>query len=474
MRCNGDEKHAVHRDIYPRQWYASLQGGRRVKQNAVVAIAVFMLVGCGQMAVVTPTAVSSRLTAQSTATFPVTSVPTATLTPKDTLTPTVTSTTTGTLGVGHSISLQARIAFAADPGPKFQEDAMYPPADLYVVDMKGAQTKLHRYTKGMQGHMKLSWSPDGRWIAVHAQEDATPGQSNANLYVLDTVNVQIRKMVQALRPPGQDDLSWLPDSRGVVIESAVNDARQDLTLIDLSTSAQHILTNYDRPIKAPEVAYASQPVVSPDGCCIAYIFSGQLKDESAPDGFRTGSWIRVIDWKGSLVSETGTLCGKDGTLECTGPDQVIESLAWISSGDRVAFEVGCQDLYTVKVDGTDLHHLGHTSSCIRELVWSPVGDWIAGIQPPSSGLPANLYVLSIGESDFGQEIWKQEGVAFYEKPSWSPDGKCIAYIQRRKDAAGLHQDLYVATTDGQATRLLVSDISVNSQPAWSPDSRCGG
>lgn len=385
-------------------------------------------------------------------------------TPFRTVSP-VTPSATATPLIEQSVSLQAQIAFAADSRSAVNEAVSYPPSDLYVLSVEGKLTETRRYTEGMFGKKQLSWSPDGYQIAMIAYETADPGQSNINLYIFDVRKNQLRMIMSDLTT-GQSSLPWSSDGQNILIESRVSDVQRDLILVDAITSEKRQLTNRDHPVEWPEVAYATEPVVAPNGCCIAYIFSGQLKDATAPDGLRTGSWIRIMDWNGNLVSETATLCGKDGVLDCDDQKQEIEQLAWTAFGERLVFQIGCQDYYSVKRDGTDLRYLGQTSMCINAPVFSPDGNQIAGVQETT------LDVIDISAENFGRIIW-QKGDSPNIRPAWSPSGKCLAYLQWRKDTLGFHQDLDISDSEGETSQLLVSEVTVNSQPAWAPTSQCG-
>ena len=50
-------------------------------------------------------------------------------------------------------------------------------------------------------------------------------------------------------------------------------------------------------------------------------------------------------------------------------------------------------------------------------------------------------------------------------PSWSPDGKKIAFIRNFRD----NRDLYVMNADGSHQRALTHDAAREASPDWSPD-----
>ncbi|MBE2199590.1 MAG: S9 family peptidase [Anaerolinea sp.] len=59
-------------------------------------------------------------------------------------------------------------------------------------------------------------------------------------------------------------------------------------------------------------------------------------------------------------------------------------------------------------------------------------------------------------------------------PAWSPDGQWIAYVANQSDDPDLQPDrvdLYVMSADGRTTRRLPTPIGPKAAPSWSPDGR---
>ena len=57
-----------------------------------------------------------------------------------------------------------------------------------------------------------------------------------------------------------------------------------------------------------------------------------------------------------------------------------------------------------------------------------------------------------------------------ENPSWSPNGKRIAFTSARNDRAGNRQ-IYVMDTDGENQERLTKNDFNDWDPSWSPDGR---
>ena len=92
---------------------------------------------------------------------------------------------------------------------------------------------------------------------------------------------------------------------------------------------------------------------------------------------------------------------------------------------------------------------------------TPAGKW--GLGPgsiylldfdPVTGRPGNLFRLTDGTSDDG---W----------PTWSPDGKRIAFMS---DRAG-NWDIWVINVDGSGRTRLTTHPADDEHPAWSPDGK---
>ncbi len=140
--------------------------------------------------------------------------------------------------------------------------------------------------------------------------------------------------------------------------------------------------------------------------------------------------------------------------------------AFAPGGDRIAFRGyygpgdGAYALYVAGANGCSVHRL--TRNIAGNPSWSPDGKWIA-----------------FDRSGFG-EIWKVHSDgrgltritsgAGAASPAWSPDGKTIAFTR----VANGHGQFWLMRADGSGTRRLHTDVFAADQqppPAWSHDGR---
>lgn len=230
-----------------------------------------------------------------------------------------------------------------------------------------------------------------------------------------------------------------------------------------------------------------QPDWSPDGRQLAFT-SGPCCDElSVVVGSLTGQVVQSLtspgnhgfaSWSpdGRQLAFHGKrdgvdawdiyLINKDGSRlrQLTdGAGQVNWEPAWSPRGDRIAFmsdRTGDLELFTIRVDGSGLRRLTHSTGDDSLADWSPDGRFIA-FQSWRSG-SGDVYVMRSDGSK--QRRLRSSSEHFDGMPTWSPDGKSIAFVSERDGG----RDLYVARVRGKIAHR-VTDIGTNvAWPDWSP------
>ena len=129
-------------------------------------------------------------------------------------------------------------------------------------------------------------------------------------------------------------------------------------------------------------------------------------------------------------------------------------------------EGGDADIYTVRPDGTRLTRLTDFPGWEESPSWSPDGKKIAYARyakGSTDGRQANVWVTDADGS--GERRLTSGGCG---GPSWSPDGTSIAYTRYASVNRG---DLFVMNADGSGQRAVVRDQDGMGYPAWTPDGR---
>jgi Tol biopolymer transport system component len=142
--------------------------------------------------------------------------------------------------------------------------------------------------------------------------------------------------------------------------------------------------------------------------------------------------------------------------------------SWSPDGTRIAFRSersGDPEIWVMNADGSDQRRLAAGLSP----AWSPDGSKIAYagpgdiLCPPGQGLECSG--LSIMNAD-GSEQHRVPDTDGGEYPSWSPDGKRIAF---NANLTGDHV-MYIVDADG-ANYVDLSAVGEGWQVDWSPDGR---
>src|SRR5262245_10634818 len=119
-------------------------------------------------------------------------------------------------------------------------------------------------------------------------------------------------------------------------------------------------------------------------------------------------------------------------------------------------------IYVARADGTGLRKLRGGRSLDSDPTWSPDGKEIAFVRTPEHGR-SGIYVMNVDGSRMRYLGGTQDAL----DPSWSPDGKTIAF--------GCHDTAAICVVNGDGThsRTLIHGVGNDSysNPMWSPDSK---
>ncbi len=406
--------------------------------------------------------------------------------------------------------------------------------DIWIVSREGGAA--HRLVTGTDLETGPIFSPDGSMIAFSGNYD-----SNIDVYVVPSTGGQPRRLTYH---PGPDvAVGWTPDGKNVLFNSHRASTNDPDRLFTVPVSG-------GLPTQLP-LDMAEQGSYSPDGSHIAYvpifqwepdwkgyrggqttpIWIAKLSDSSVVKVPRENSndrnpmWIgkmvyfisdrdgaatiylydtetqkvaRVIENKSgfdisSASSDGSTIVySQFGALHIYDPatkqdHEVSVSVAgdmpqleshWVKvgkeilnadispTGARAVFEAH-GDILTVPAEKGDIRNITNSSGAAdRDPSWSPDGKWIAYFSDASGE-----YQLRIEDQkglDPPRSISLGESPSFYYSPAWSPDSKRIAYSDKFLNL--WYVDLDHPTPVKIDTNLMEFDENDFAQQ-WSPDSQ---
>jgi TolB protein len=152
---------------------------------------------------------------------------------------------------------------------------------------------------------------------------------------------------------------------------------------------------------------------------------------------------------------------------------------WSPDGSSIVFtsdREGSADLFRVRPDGTGLERLTDSPAYDDQAAFSPDGKQLVFVSTRGGGT-ADLWTMDLASRQ-AKAVTSGAGGDF--RPSWSPDGRWIAFSSDRTSTMpfahgrweGLQLvDLYVMHPDGTALKRVTEHGNFCGSPKWTADSR---
>ena len=133
---------------------------------------------------------------------------------------------------------------------------------------------------------------------------------------------------------------------------------------------------------------------------------------------------------------------------------------------------GSAEIYVMDADGGNQQNLTNNPRDDYTPSWSPDGKRIAFVSERDGhvidGWPTNeIYVM---DADGGNQQNLTNNPHYDMSPSWSPDGKRIVFQSDREEPLR-DVDIYVMDADGGNQQKLTNNPNSDWHPSWSPDGK---
>jgi TolB protein len=221
-----------------------------------------------------------------------------------------------------------------------------------------------------------------------------------------------------------------PSQRSIVYMSYVND-RPAIYVYDVATAKQRLLVNN------PSITFA--PRYSPDGRWILFSMAVAGNTDIYRIPAAGGSPQRLTNAPGI---DTGGSYSPDGS--------------------RIVFESdrsGAQQIYVMNADGSNQQRISFGGGRYATPVWSPRGDLIA-FTKIAGDFRIGVMNAGGGNEHILTNDWQDEG------PSWSPNGRVIAFFRAHRGGAG-SADVWSVDLTGVNERKIPTPLD-GSDPSWGP------
>ena len=153
--------------------------------------------------------------------------------------------------------------------------------------------------------------------------------------------------------------------------------------------------------------------------------------------------------------------------------------AWAPDGSFIVFtsdRAGSAELFLVKPDGTGLVQLTKDPAYDDQAAISPDSRQLVFVSTRGGGT-STLWIMNIATHEF-RRLTSGNGGDY--RPSWSPDGKWIAFSSSRRHSAPFAHgrwervqlaDLYIIHPDQSGMKKVSDRDGFCGSPKWMPDSR---
>jgi TolB protein len=160
-------------------------------------------------------------------------------------------------------------------------------------------------------------------------------------------------------------------------------------------------------------------------------------------------------------------CNRDGSdfKRLTHSSAIDTNPAWSPTGREIAFtssRSGAPQIYVMDAEGANLRRVTFEGNYNDGAAWAPQGDKLVY----ASRRNGSTFEIVLGDLVTREERVLTAGRSSDENPSFSPDGRKIAFARTDRTAQGRITEIYIMNLDGTGLRRLTREGN-NFAPEWS-------
>lgn len=371
--------------------------------------------------------------------------------------------------------------------------------DIWISDVKDGQARRLTSHPGLELFPKFS--PDGKWIAFSGEYSGT-----RQVYVMSVDGGEPRQLtyyndVGVMPPRGGYDyqvLCWSPDGKNVIFRGNRLPWGERMG----RPYSIPMTGGMETPLAIPE---SGGGTLSPDGNKMAY--TPIERENRTWKRYRGGRAqdVWIYDFKNNTTEQITNFIGTDNQPVWVGDKIYFTSdrehtlnlfvydtkskqthkvtnhndydVLWPSSGDKryIVYQLGGYvyrlDTNTEKTEQLSIHVVGDLPQTVP--YYKNVRDFIQTVEISPSGARAlfesrgEVFTVPAKDGEI-RNITHSAGIREMN-PTWSPDGKWIAYLSDRSG----EYEIYIRKQDGTGEeRRITTDGNIwRFPPIWSPDSK---